>query len=70
MDRHLEVLQVDRTTLRTYRGYVDNHVLPLLGKLSVGRVNGEVLNSCYPSCARAGPLPWPAADRPPHPEGP
>lgn len=47
MDRYLEVLHVDRSTLRTYRSYVDNHIGPRLGHLSVGRVDGEVLDSFY-----------------------
>ncbi|MFG1820700.1 hypothetical protein ACGFIF_43575 [Kribbella sp. NPDC049174] len=33
IDRHLELAELDETTLRTYRGYVRNHIEPLIGKL-------------------------------------
>lgn len=47
LDRYLEVLDVERTTRVAYTRYVDNHVRPLLGHLSVGKVNGEILESFY-----------------------
>ena len=31
----------------SYEGYIRNHIRPLLGKLPVGRLNGETLDSFY-----------------------
>lgn len=47
MDRYLEVLDVDVTTRKSYEGYIRNHVRPLLGKLPVGKLNGEAFDSFY-----------------------
>lgn len=47
MDRYLEVLDVEPTTRGTYEGYIRNHILPLLGDLAVGRLDGETLDSFY-----------------------
>lgn len=47
LDRYLEVLDVADTTRPLYERYITNHIRPLLGKLSVGRVDGEVLESFY-----------------------
>jgi hypothetical protein len=47
MDRYLELLDVDTTTRKGYEGYIRNHVRPLLGKLQVGKLNGETLDSFY-----------------------
>ena len=47
LDRYLDVLDVDVTTRKSYEGYIRNHVRPLLGKLSVGKLTGETLDSFY-----------------------
>ncbi len=47
MDRYLELLDVDITTRRSYEGYIRNHIRPLLGHLSVGKLGGETLDSFY-----------------------
>lgn len=47
MNRYLELLDVDVTTRKSYEGYIRNHIRPLLGKLSVGKLNGETLDSFY-----------------------
>lgn len=47
MDRYLELLDVDVNTRRGYEGYIRNHIRPLLGKLPVGRLNGETFDSFY-----------------------
>jgi integrase len=52
MDRYEKVLDVDRTTKRTYLGYSKKHIRPLLGKLQVGRVDGELLDSFYAELRR------------------
>jgi integrase len=47
LDRYLELLDVDVNTRTGYRGYIENHIRPLLGKLPVGRLDGETLDSFY-----------------------
>lgn len=47
MDRYLELLDVDVNTRRSYEGYIRNHIRPLLGKLPVGKLDGETLDSFY-----------------------
>ncbi len=47
LDRYLEVLDVDDSTSKTYRGYIKNHIRPVLGKMPVAKVDGEVLDSFY-----------------------
>lgn len=47
MDRYLELLEVDTNTRTGYEGYIRNHIRPLLGKLQVGRLDGETLDSFY-----------------------
>ncbi|MDQ6874935.1 MAG: site-specific integrase [Actinomycetota bacterium] len=52
MDRYLEMLDVERTTRRAYVGYIEKHIRPVLGRLTVGRLDGEVLESFY-ACLRS-----------------
>lgn len=47
MDRYLEVLDVDVNTRASYEGYIKNHIRPLLGRLPLGKLNGETLDSFY-----------------------
>lgn len=47
MDRYLELLDVGVTTRKSYEGYIRNHVRPLLGKIPVGKLDGETLDSFY-----------------------
>ncbi|MGH3628757.1 MAG: tyrosine-type recombinase/integrase, partial [Sciscionella sp.] len=47
MDRYLELLDVDITTHASYEGYIRNHIRPLLGTLSVAKLDGETLDSFY-----------------------
>jgi integrase len=47
MDRYLEVLDVDRTTRKTYEGYINRHIRPLLGTAQVGKLNGQGLDSFF-----------------------
>jgi integrase len=52
IDRYMEVLDVEPTTRNTYDGYIRNHVRPLLGDLSVGSLDGEILDSFYAELRR------------------
>jgi integrase/DNA-binding transcriptional regulator YhcF (GntR family) len=47
MDRYFELLDVDVTTRTGYEGYIRNHIRPLLGKIQVGKLNGETFDSFY-----------------------
>jgi len=52
MDRYLELLDVGTNTRKSYTGYINNHVRPLLGELQVGRLDGEILDSFYATLRR------------------
>lgn len=52
IDRWLEVLDVDASTRRTYEGYIRKHVRPLLGSLSLTRLDVETLDSFYAELRR------------------
>ena len=45
MDRYLELLDVETTTLDRYEQTIRVHIRPLLGHLQVAKLNGEVLDS-------------------------
>ncbi len=47
MDRYLEILDVEPSTRRAYVGYIDKHIRPQLGRLMVGRLDAEILDSFY-----------------------
>ena len=47
LDRHLELLNVEPTTLDSYETFIRNHISPLIGKVQVGQIDGEVLDSFY-----------------------
>jgi integrase len=52
MERYLEIVRVEPSTRQGYEGLVRNHIVPLLGDQSVGRVRGEVLDSFYAELRR------------------
>jgi integrase len=52
LDRHLEMLAVEATTLDSYETFVRNHIRPLIGDVPLGRINGEILDSFYRELAR------------------
>jgi len=47
LDRHLEMLNVEETTLDSYEVFDRNHIRPLIGHVQVGRIDGEILDSFY-----------------------
>jgi integrase len=47
LDRHLEVLKIEDTTRNGYERLIRLHIRPVLGSLSIGRVNGETVDSFY-----------------------
>lgn len=55
MDRYLEVLDVERTARVAHR-CIDNHIRPLLGRLRLDKVDGEVLDLSTPGFGRAAPI--------------
>ena len=52
LDRHLEMAELDHSTLETYRGYVKKHIKPLLGSKKVGLLDADVLDSFYAELRR------------------
>ena len=52
LDRWLDVLDVDPSTRRTYDGYIRKHIRPLLGSLSLMRLDVETLDSFYAELRR------------------
>jgi integrase len=49
LDRYLDVVELELTTLRGYRSKLDKHVRPPLGKVQVARIDAEALESLYAS---------------------
>jgi integrase len=47
LDKHIELLSLEPTTLDSYETYLRNHIRPLLGKVKLGRIDGETLDSFY-----------------------
>lgn len=47
LDRHLDVLKIEDTTRNGYGSLIRLHIRPVLGSLSIGRVNGETVDSFY-----------------------
>ncbi|MGH3326652.1 MAG: amino acid adenylation domain-containing protein [Streptomycetales bacterium] len=60
LDRYLEVADVGRRTLSTYRGYVERTVRPALGEVQARRVNAGTLEQFYARLRRCAEL----CDRP------
>ncbi|MPY81378.1 MAG: integrase, partial [Actinophytocola sp.] len=52
LDKHLELLDVEETTLRTYKGYVDHHIRPLVGHEKVGSFDADLMDSLYAELRR------------------
>lgn len=49
LDRHFELLEVEPSTLATYRSLATTHIVPLLGKQKVGALRAAVFDSSTPS---------------------
>jgi integrase len=47
LERHLEMLSVEQTTLDSYETFIRNHIRPLLGELPLSRIDGQTLDSFY-----------------------
>lgn len=47
MDRHLGMLRLEPSTLSGYEGYVARHIKPLIGDVTVGALDGDILDSFY-----------------------
>jgi integrase len=52
LTRYLDQFDGAPNTLTNYRGYMRNHVSPLIGKLKVGALDAEVLDSFYAELRR------------------
>ena len=52
LDRYLAVVELEESTRKTYVGYLDVHVRPMLGALPLSKLNGEVLDTFYAELRR------------------
>lgn len=52
LDRYLDQFDGAPNTLSLYRGYVRNHISPYLGRLTVGALDADVLDSFYAELRR------------------
>jgi integrase/DNA-binding transcriptional regulator YhcF (GntR family) len=52
LDRHLKESRLGTNTTHTYRGLVDKHVLPFLGKQKVGSIEPDIVDSLYAELQR------------------
>jgi integrase len=52
VERHLDLVDLEETTVRTYRGYVKHHVNALIGHIKVGAVEADLLDSYYAELRR------------------
>lgn len=47
LDRHFDLVTLERSTLATYVGYADKHIRPLIGSVQVGALDADVFDSFY-----------------------
>jgi integrase len=52
LEKHLEQFSGAPNTLQLYRGYVKKHIGPLIGRLKVGELDPEILDSFYAELRR------------------
>jgi integrase len=52
LDRCFEVVDLERNTVVTYVGYADRHIRPLIGKVKVGELGSDILDSFYAELRR------------------
>jgi integrase len=52
MERHLSLLRVSPSTRSGYQAYVDRHILPLIGRVKLGALDADVLDSFYAELGR------------------
>lgn len=52
LDKYFEVIDRERNTVSTYRGYADKHIRPLIGAVKVGALDGDVFDSFYAELRR------------------
>ena len=64
LDRHIELATWQPTTLATYVGYAKKHIRPIIGKIKVGALDGDVFDSFYAELRRCREH----CDRRPYPE--
>jgi integrase len=52
LDRYFELLKAEPNTQENYESLARNHIRPLIGDLSVGKIDGELLDSFYKECRK------------------
>ncbi len=52
LDRHFELLELEPSTLATYRGLADKHIRPLIGQQKVGSLRADTFDSFHAELRR------------------
>ena len=52
LDRWLEVIDIDRTTRTGYVGKIEKHIRPTVGKVAVGKVRADTIETLYAKLRR------------------
>jgi integrase len=52
LDKYLDLADIEATTGRTYRGYVEHHIRPLVGHVKVGAFDADLMDSFYAELRR------------------
>ncbi|MGH4018707.1 MAG: site-specific integrase, partial [Pseudonocardiaceae bacterium] len=52
LDKHFELVALERSTRATYVGYADKHVRPLIGAVPVGSLDADLFDSFYAELRR------------------
>lgn len=52
LDKYFELVDLELNTITTYRGYADRHIRPLIGKVKVGELGGDLFDSFYAELRR------------------
>ena len=52
LDKHFDMVTLERSTLETYQGYADKHIRPLIGTVPVGSLGADVFDSFYAELRR------------------
>jgi integrase len=52
LDRHFEMVSLERTTLETYLGYANRHVRPLIGSVEVALLDADTFDPFYAELRR------------------
>jgi integrase len=52
LDRYFELVDLEQNTVTTYAGYAGRHIRPLIGRVKLGELGGDVFDSFYAELRR------------------